>query len=145
MGVRSPAGRRVYSGVQRGQRHRPRAGRPGRLRPQPGRSPAADRVEAQEKKAKASMVVLGVGLIALSLLFSLSRSGIAFAAAGAALFLYLNRGARRSYVAIALAGVLAAALWIGIDPVVSRFGFVADDLAGGSGRTAGSDGAGAAA
>jgi O-antigen ligase len=100
------------------------------------RTPALDRVEAQEKKAKASMVVLGVGLIALSLLFSLSRSGIAFAAAGAALFLYLNRGARRSYVAIAVAGVLAAALWIGIDPVVSRFGFVADDLAGGSGRTA---------
>jgi O-antigen ligase len=99
------------------------------------RARAADRVEAQEKKAKASMVVLGVGLIALSLLFSLSRSGIAFAAAGAALFLYLNRGARRSYVAIAAAGILAAALWIGINPVVSRFGFVADDLAGGSGRT----------
>jgi O-antigen ligase len=99
---------------------------------------SADRVEAQEKKAKVSMVALGVGLIALSLLFSLSRSGIAFAAAGAALFLHLDKSKRRawgSYAAVAAAGVLAAALWIGLDPVVSRFGFVADDLAGGSGRT----------
>jgi O-antigen ligase len=95
---------------------------------------AADRVEAQEAKARASMVGLGVGLIGLSLLFSLSRSGIAFGAAGAAFFLYLTRRARGTFLALAL-GLLAAALWIGIGPVVSRFELIPDELSGETGRT----------
>ncbi len=94
---------------------------------------AADRVEAQEARAKATMVGLGVAIIGLGLLFSLSRSGIAFAAAGGAFFLYLTRRARGTF--LALAGALfAVALWIGIDPVVSRFELIADDLAGETGR-----------
>jgi O-antigen ligase len=95
---------------------------------------AADRVEAQEAKARASMVGLGVALIGLSLLFSLSRSGIAFAAAGGAFFLYLTRRARGTFLALA-AGLLAAALWIGIGPVVSRFELIPDELSGETGRT----------
>ena len=95
---------------------------------------AAERVEAQEAKAKASMVGLGVALIGLSLLFSLSRSGIAFAAAGGALFLFLTRRARGTFLAAA-GGLLAAALWIGIGPVVSRFEVIPDELSGETGRT----------
>jgi O-antigen ligase len=95
---------------------------------------AADRVEAQEAKARASMVGLGVALIGLSLLFSLSRSGIAFAAAGGAFFLYLTRRARGTFLALG-AGLLAAALWIGIGPVVSRFEVIPDELSGENGRT----------
>ena len=95
---------------------------------------AADRVEAQEEKAKASMVGLGVALIGLSLVFSLSRSGIGFAAAGGAFFLYLTRRARGTFLAVA-GGLLAAALWIGIGPVVSRFEVIPDELSGETGRT----------
>jgi putative inorganic carbon (hco3(-)) transporter len=95
---------------------------------------AADRVEAQEEKAKATMVGLGVALIGLSLLFSLSRSGIAFAAAGGAFFLYLTRRARGAFLAVA-GGLLAAALWIGVGPVVSRFEVIPDELSGETGRT----------
>jgi putative inorganic carbon (hco3(-)) transporter len=95
---------------------------------------AADRVEAQEEKAKATMVGLGVALIGLSLLFSLSRSGIAFAAAGGAFFLFLTRRARGAFLAVA-GGLLAAALWIGVGPLVSRFEVIPDELAGETGRT----------
>ena len=94
----------------------------------------ADRVEAQEAKAKASMLGLGVALIGLSLVFSLSRSGIAFAAAGSAFFLYLTRRARGTFLALG-AGLLAAALWIGIGPVVTRFELIPDELSGETGRT----------
>ena len=95
---------------------------------------AADRAEAQEAKARASLVGLGVALIGLSLLFSLSRSGIAFAAAGGAFFLFLTRRARGTFLAVA-GGLLAAALWIGIGPVVSRFEVIPDELSGEAGRT----------
>ena len=100
-----------------------------------GRRKAADRVEAQEAKAKATMVGLGVALIGLSLLFSLSRSGIAFAAAGGAFFLYLTERARGTLLAVAFV-LLAAALWIGIGPVVSRFEVIPDELSGEGGRAA---------
>lgn len=95
---------------------------------------ALDRVEAQEAKARASMVGLGVALIGLSLVFSLSRSGIAFAATGGAFFLYLTRRARGTFLALAGA-LLAIALWIGIGPVVSRFELIPDELSGETGRT----------
>jgi O-antigen ligase len=80
------------------------------------------------------MVGLGVALIGLSLLFSLSRSGIAFAAAGGAFFLYLTERARGMLLAAACC-LLAAALWIGIGPVVSRFEVIPDELSGEGGRT----------
>jgi O-antigen ligase len=93
-----------------------------------------ERVEAQEAKARASMIGLGVALIGLSLLFSLSRSGIVFATAGGAFFLYLTRRGRGTFLAVA-GGLLAAGLWIGIGPVVSRFEVIDDELSGESGRT----------
>jgi O-antigen ligase len=92
----------------------------------------ADRVAAQEEKAKSSLLGLGVAVIGVSILFSLSRAGIAFTVAGGALFLLLTRARR---IVLALGTVLtAAALWIGIDPVLSRFGLVPDDLVQESGR-----------
>ncbi len=94
---------------------------------------ATDRVEAQEAKARASMVGLGVALVGLSVLFSLSRSGIAFAALGGGFFLALTRRARKTFLALAGA-LLAAALWIGIDPVVTRLEVIPGELASGTGR-----------
>jgi O-antigen ligase len=92
----------------------------------------ADRVGAQEEKAKSSLLGLGVAVIGLSILFSLSRAGIVFTLVGCALFLHL---ARARGTALALGTVLVAvALWIGIGPVMSRFGLVPDDLAQESGR-----------
>jgi O-antigen ligase len=92
-----------------------------------------NRVAAQEAKAKASLLAIGVAVIALSLLFSLSRSGITFSVAGGALLFYLTRGKGR---ALALAaGLLALGLWIGIDPVASRFQLAPDELLEDSGRT----------
>jgi O-antigen ligase len=93
-----------------------------------------DRVEAQEDKAKAAMGALAVALTGLGLLFSLSRSGIAFAAAGAAFFLYITRRVKGGFVALA-GGLLAVALWIGVGPVVTRFGVLPDELSGEGGRT----------
>jgi O-antigen ligase len=94
---------------------------------------APDRTAAQEEKAKLSLFAVGVALVGLSLLFSLSRSGITFTAAGCALFFYLTRARRTSLVfASALAAV---ALWIGIDPIVSRFELIPDEVAGEAGRS----------
>jgi O-antigen ligase len=91
-----------------------------------------DRVSAQEEKAKTSLLGLGVAIVGLSLLFSLSRAGIAFTVMGCALFLYLTR-ARATALALGTVFV-AAALWIGIGPVMSRFGLVPGDLASEEGR-----------
>jgi O-antigen ligase len=93
-----------------------------------------DRVSAQEEKAKSALLGLGVALVGLSVLFSLSRAGIAFTVFGCALFLHLTR-ARGTALALGTV-LLAVALWIGIGPVMSRFGLVPDDLAQESGRAA---------
>jgi O-antigen ligase len=79
---------------------------------------------------------LAILLLALGLLLSLSRSGIAFALAGIFAFVALTRdgsrrgGARRGSLRALLALVLAiggVALWIGVEPLVSRFAGVGDE------------------
>jgi O-antigen ligase len=93
-----------------------------------------ERVEAQEAKARALLIGLGVALIALSLLFSLSRSGVVFGVVGAAFYLYLTQRGRGAFLGVAGA-LLAVALWIGIGPVVARFEVIDDELSAESGRT----------
>jgi O-antigen ligase len=95
---------------------------------------APDRAAAQEAKARASILGLGVAAIGLSLVFSLSRSGITFGLAGCALFLYLTRRGRRPLLAFG-AVIAAVALWIGVDPVISRFQLIPEELSAESGRT----------
>jgi O-antigen ligase len=82
----------------------------------------------------AGIAGLGIIVIALSLLLSLSRSGIASALAGALVFAALSRraersasrgSAHRSLAAIALA-IGAVFLWIGVEPLVGRFTGLAD-------------------
>ncbi len=103
-----------------------------RWREAPRRAP--DRVAAQEARARASLLGLGVAAIGLSLVFSLSRSGITFGLAGCGLFLYLTRRGRRPL--LAFAAVLAAvALWIGVEPVISRFQLIPEEISAESGRT----------
>lgn len=95
---------------------------------------AADRVAAQEARARASLLGLGVAAIGLSLVFSLSRSGIAFGLAGCGLFLYLTRRGRRPL--LAFGAVLASvALWIGVGPVISRFQLIPEEISAEEGRT----------
>ncbi|MGH9463014.1 MAG: hypothetical protein ACRD1X_17530, partial [Vicinamibacteria bacterium] len=97
-------------------------------------------VEGQEAKAKLVMGGLGIVVMGLGLIFSLSRSGITFTLAGCvALALMTRRTAdsaatdtieigrsprhapsRRAYWALALA-VTGFAVWIGIGPVLGRF------------------------
>lgn len=97
---------------------------------------AGDRIARQEARARTILVLVGVACIALSLLFSLSRSGISFAAAGGAAFLLMYRtGAatrplRKVVPVLAALGLclLASAWWFGLDPVVSRFELVPQDL-----------------
>ena len=66
---------------------------------------------------------LGVGVIALSLLFSLSRSGATFAMIGCAFFFYAtwSRGESRRLLAAGAIVLLASALWIGVNPLLARF------------------------
>jgi O-antigen ligase len=77
----------------------------------------------------AGIAGLAILLLALGLLLSLSRSGIAFAVAGIFVFVLLTRGASRGgsrraslrallVLALAIGGV---ALWIGVEPLVGRF------------------------
>jgi len=98
------------------------------------------RVEGQEAKAKLVMGGLGIVVIGLGLIFSLSRSGITFTLAGCVALALLTRRTAdatttdaievgrsnrrvpsdRAYWALALA-VAGFAVWIGIGPVLGRF------------------------
>ena len=101
------------------------------------RASAPDRVTVQEAKARAMLVALGLACMSLSLVFSLSRSGITAAVAGCAFFLLLTRARNSRYVLTALAaGLLAIALWVGIDPIIERFQLVPTELQAEQGRTA---------
>jgi len=102
----------------------------------------------REAKAKLAIAGLGMVMLSLGLIFSLSRSGISFALAGCGVFALMagskspgsgpielertdggkarvarprkRRSYGRIYWALALA-VVGVAFWIGIDPVVNRF------------------------
>ena len=88
-----------------------------------GMHDARDNTSAREAKARTVLLGLGAGVIALSLLFSLSRSGVTCAMIGCALFLYAtwSRGESRRLLAAGAIVLLASALWIGIHPLISRF------------------------
>jgi O-antigen ligase len=102
---------------------------------------------AQEAGAKLFLAGLGFVVLALGLIFSLSRSGISFALAGCAAFVLLapsnyaertasvdigeqraRRGSRRKsftrpthWVLALVLVTVGVAAWIGLDPVVHRF------------------------
>lgn len=84
---------------------------------------ARDKTSAQEAKARTVLLGLGVGVIALSLLFSLSRSGVTFAMIGCAFFFYAtrSRGESRGLLAAGAIVLTVSALWIGVHPLLSRF------------------------
>ena len=95
------------------------------------------------------MLSLGVVVVGLGLVFSLSRSGITFALVGCGLFVLLSpqpdsggaidipnpeRGRapkkkrRRLHGLVALAlGLVGMAAWIGLDPIVHRFQLLPDE------------------
>jgi O-antigen ligase len=83
----------------------------------------------------AGIAGLAILLLALGLLLSLSRSGIAFAVAAIFVFVQLTGGAsragsrrasRRALLALALA-IAGVALWIGVEPLVGRFTGIGDE------------------
>ena len=84
---------------------------------------ARDKTSAQEAKARTVLLGLGVGVVALSLLFSLSRSGVIFAIIGCAFFFYMtwSGGESRRLLAAGAIILLVSALWIGVQPLLSRF------------------------
>jgi O-antigen ligase len=97
------------------------------LRAKAGTAPRGQR---SNEGGLAGIAGLGIIVIALSLLLSLSRSGIASALAGTLVFAALSRsparggrtrhGPFRWLAAIALA-IGAVFLWIGVEPLVGRF------------------------
>ncbi len=123
---------------------RTRLSRPG------SETPSTRRRGRDTREAKAKLAIAGLGMVMLSLglIFSLSRSGISFALAGCGVFALLagsdpmrtgpielertgggrariarsrqRRSYGRLFWALALA-VVGVAFWIGIDPVVNRF------------------------
>ena len=106
----------------------------------------------QEVRARLSLAGLGIVILSLGLVFSLSRSGITFALAGCSAFAFLTRriteppadpqgpldlpqrrnaGSRgkragRIYVAVILI-VLGTTVWMGIEPVIARFEMLPGD------------------
>ena len=99
---------------------------------------------AEEAGARHILGSLGIIAIGLGIVFSLSRSGLAFALAGCVAFALLTKGrpepersetievesgnqpkrprsSSRGYWALGLAAA-SFALWIGLEPVISRFG-----------------------
>lgn len=97
-------------------------------------------VAGQEAGARLALFGLGVVIMALGLIFSLSRSGITATLVGCAAFALLagaERGAasRRLYWSLALA-VAAAAVWIGISPVLERFELIPQEWEQEKGRWA---------
>jgi O-antigen ligase len=118
------------------------------------------RALAQESGAKLFLVGLGIVVSAVAIVFSLSRSGMTAALIGCGVFAVLVRpageprasktielgrsgrgcspGKRRRfghvYWAVGLT-VLAVVIWIGIDPVVSRFEMVPEEWEAEQGRS----------
>jgi len=109
----------------------------------------------EETGGKLFFLGLGVSITAIGLIFSLSRSGITAALAGAAVFVLLRpsppddaatielsehsgRPSRRrkpqGLIAIALA-VVGVCAWIGLDPVVHRFKLLPNEWEQERGRT----------
>lgn len=86
---------------------------------------------------RAAVVAVGVVVAGLGLVLSLSRSGIAFTLVAATVFLLLvsssspspsgRRASVTPYAATGLA-LLALLVWLGIEPLVARFGDLAEEL-----------------
>jgi O-antigen ligase len=105
------------------------------LRERSHMAPAGRRREGANEGGLAAIAGLAILLLALGLVLSLSRSGIAFALAGALVFVALARQGRqrgstrqaslRALLALALA-IGGVALWIGVEPLVGRFTGLSD-------------------
>lgn len=72
------------------------------------------------------LLILMIVLVAVSLVFSLSRSGISFAIVSLMTFFFIYlRGRqklnRKTYLALGIGGTAALAVWIGLNPVLQRF------------------------
>jgi O-antigen ligase len=76
-------------------------------------------------------------LVAVSLIFSLSRSGISFGLASLLTFLFLywrarHELSRKSYLILGIGGTIAMAVWIGLNPVLQRFLHLSENWAEGA-------------
>ena len=101
---------------------------------EPRRQPAHD----HERLTKTILIGSGLVLMALGILFSLSRSVIVFTTVTAVLFLMLARRRPESFgkaaVSVASLAGLALATWIGLGPVVERFERLPDRMESGMNR-----------
>ncbi|HSP05951.1 MAG TPA: O-antigen ligase family protein [Acidobacteriota bacterium] len=72
------------------------------------------------------MLLFMIVLVAVALIFSLSRSGITFGLTALTVFLYIYRKARhelsrKTYLALGIFGTVGLAVWVGLNPVLQRF------------------------
>ncbi len=90
------------------------------------------RVRDQEDLAKTIIIGLALVLIALGILFSLSRSAIAFTIPTTALFFVLTRrgdgSPSKAVLGIVMLATLALAAWMGVGPVFDRFERLSESL-----------------
>lgn len=83
------------------------------------------------------MLLFMIVLVAVGLIFSLSRSGITFGLAALMIFLFLYWRARealsaKAYFILGVCGTVALAVWIGLNPVLQRFIHVSENWAEGA-------------
>lgn len=83
------------------------------------------------------LVLLMIVLVSIGLVFSLSRSGISFCILSLIAYLFLYRKARerlsgRTYLYLGIAGTVAMAIWIGLDPLLERFLRLNEELEAGA-------------
>jgi O-antigen ligase len=83
--------------------------------------------------SKILLLLFLIVLVAVSLVFSLSRSGITFAILSSIVFFFLyyrtnNRLSRKFYWFTTVAAVVALSVWIGLDPLLERFFRISDQF-----------------
>jgi O-antigen ligase len=83
--------------------------------------------------SKVLLLLFLIALVAIALVFSLSRSGITFAVLSIITFFFLyyrtnNLLTRKVYWIITAAGVVAISVWIGLDPLLERFFRISDQF-----------------
>ncbi len=83
--------------------------------------------------SKILLLLFLISLVAVALVFSLSRSGITFAILSSIIFFFLyyltnNQLSRKAYLIMTAACAVALSVWIGLDPLLERFLRISDEF-----------------
>jgi O-antigen ligase len=87
----------------------------------------------ENEGSKILLLLFLITLVAVALVFSLSRSGITFAILSSIVFFFLyyrtnNRLTRKVYWLTTAGAIIALSVWIGLDPLLERFFRISDQF-----------------